>query len=89
MANQLQEFGLPLNSRKLYTKDDWETFLAATYMDPNGQPSVFSATLFDRFFAWANSTTDRDPLSDWINTNAPTAAGFMVSPSLPLQIACF
>ena len=29
-ANVMQEYGLPLNSRKLYTKDDWMTFLAAT-----------------------------------------------------------
>lgn len=29
-ANKMQKYGLPLNSRKLYTKDDWMTFLAAT-----------------------------------------------------------
>ena len=79
-ANKLEPYGLPLNSRKLYTKDDWQTFLAATFYDDQTppQPSAFSATLFDKFYLWANTTTSRDPISDWTNTDQPTAAGFMV-----------
>jgi hypothetical protein len=82
LANQLGEYGLPLNSRKLYTKDDWATFLAATFYTPGPapQPSALSSALFDALYRWANATTDRDPLSDWTNTDAPTAAGFLARP---------
>ena len=79
---KLAEFGLPLNSRKLYTKDDWMTFLAATFYDDAtpAQPSAFSATLFERFYAWANVTSSRQPISDWTNTDSATAAGFGARP---------
>ena len=81
-AEKLQEFGLPLNSRKLYTKDDWMTFLAATFYDDASpaQPSTFSTALFEKFFAWANSTTSRQPISDWTNTDSATAVGFGARP---------
>jgi len=82
MANKLNEYGLPLNSRKTYTKDDWQTFLAATFFtsDSPPAPSAFSTALFDRFFLWANVTTSRDPISDWIETVAPNAIGFEARP---------
>lgn len=35
---------------------------------------------FDGFFAWANTTTSREPISDWTNTNIPTAVGFTARP---------
>jgi hypothetical protein len=81
-ANKLQQYGLPLNSRKLYTKDDWQTFLAATYYDTATppQPSAFSTTLFKAFYSWANGTTSRVPISDWINTDSPTSVGFQARP---------
>jgi hypothetical protein len=82
MHNKLQEYGLPLNSRKLYTKDDWMTFLAATFYtdEEHPQPSAFSAELFNRFYAWANTTTGRTPLSDWTNTDSPSSVGFTARP---------
>jgi len=84
-ANQLQRYGLPLNSRKLYTKDDWQTFLAATYFDAGSPgvdpaPSAFSTALFDKLYTFANETTSRVPLSDWTNTDAPTSVGFSARP---------
>jgi hypothetical protein len=85
-ANVMQPYGLPLNSRKLYTKDDWMTFTSALYYTdaPTPQPSTFSLALFDGFFRWANETVSRVPLSDWTNTNIvpPTAAGFQNRPVL-------
>jgi len=81
-GEQMQQYGLPLNSRKLYTKDDWMTFLAATYFTKGAQPapSAFSNLLFDGLFRFANETTSREPLSDWTNTDAPTAVGFTNRP---------
>jgi hypothetical protein len=124
-ANVMQQYGLPLNSRKLYTKDDWMTFLAATcewmiqfspplfplsflrcriltlfftrtftpnpphfYLPhqtdytpgPSPVPSPFSNTLFHGLFTFANETTSREALSDWTNTDSPTAVGFTNRP---------
>lgn len=81
-ANVMNEFGIPLNSRKTYTKDDWMTFLAATYYttDSPPVPSAFSAQLHSKLFNWANSTTGRDPFSDWISTTSPDAIGFEARP---------
>ena len=44
------------------------------------RPSSFSSTLFDRFYAWANTTVTREPISDWTNTDTPTAVGFVARP---------
>jgi hypothetical protein len=79
---KMQQYGLPLNSRKLYTKDDWMTFLAATYYtnDATPVPSPFSTSLFDGLFRFANETNSREALSDWTNTDSPTAVGFTNRP---------
>jgi len=82
VANKMQQFGLPLNSRKLFTKDDWSVFMAAYYYtsDATPAPSPFSNTIFGDLFSFANVTTTRSPLSDWTNTDTPTAAGFTARP---------
>ena len=81
-ANKMQKYGLPLNSRKLYTKDDWQTFLAAAYYDDASPPapSAFSTSLISGIYHWADDTTSRVPLSDWTNTDSPTMAGFQARP---------
>ena len=65
------------------------TFLAATYYDysPSPQPSAFSTTLFTKFYTWANTTTSREPLSDWIETTTPTAVGFRARPVMGAMYA--
>ncbi len=84
--NKLNEFGLPLNSRKTFTKDDWSMFLAAAYYQESNhsnqqpQPSAFSSELFSRLFAFANSTQNRVPLSDWTMTLTADVAGFAARP---------
>lgn len=82
MANKMQKYGLPLNSRKLYTKDDWMMFLAATYYTRTAPvaPSAFTTALFQGLFNWANETTSRVPLSDWTNTDSPSSVGFVNRP---------
>jgi Domain of unknown function (DUF1793) len=82
---QMNPYGIPLNSRKTFTKLDWMTFLAATYYNADGTPSQFSSDLFSSLFAFANETSSRVPLSDWTNTigtdpTGPTAVGFMARP---------
>lgn len=79
-ANKLNEYGLPLNSRQAYTKLDWMTFLAAFYYGADNQPSTFTNQLFDGLFSWANETTSREAISDWVWTNQPTAVGFTARP---------
>jgi hypothetical protein len=81
-ANVMQTYGLPLNSRKLYTKDDWMTFMAATFYDDASPPAPtpFSIALFHGFYRWANETTGRFPISDWTNTDSPTSVGFSNRP---------
>lgn len=65
------------------------TFMAATFFDnaPVPQPSAISATLLTKFYTWANVTTSREPLSDWINTDSPTAVGFTARPVLGAMYA--
>jgi len=81
-ANKMQRYGLPLNSRKLYTKDDWQTFLASFYFDDSTPPvpSAFSTALLSGLYHFANETTSREALSDWTNTDSPTAVGFTARP---------
>lgn len=81
-ANKLQMYGLPLNSRKLYTKNDWMTFLSASFYtnDAAPVPSSFSNKLFDGLYRFANETTSREALSDWTNTDEPTSVGFTNRP---------
>ena len=65
------EYGLPLDCRRGYTKSDWIMWSATMAAD--------KAT-FEKFMAplhkYYSETTDRVPMSDWTNTDAKTRAGF-------------
>ena len=67
----LNQFGLPLDSRKTYTKLDWEIW-TATLSNSTGQ--------FQRFIApisrWVNETPTRVPLTDWYDTVDGKQRGF-------------
>eukprot|EP01060_Flectonema_neradi_P004513 TRINITY_DN1291_c0_g2_i3.p1 TRINITY_DN1291_c0_g2~~TRINITY_DN1291_c0_g2_i3.p1 ORF type:complete len:359 (+),score=58.80 TRINITY_DN1291_c0_g2_i3:2081-3157(+) len=71
---KMQTFGLPLDSRSLFTKTDWSMWTAA--MAPQDQ----FIEITNAVYAWTNVTTSRVPWSDWYWTDKPTAKGFKARP---------
>jgi Domain of unknown function (DUF4965)/Domain of unknown function (DUF5127)/Domain of unknown function (DUF1793)/Domain of unknown function (DUF4964) len=65
------EFGLPLDSRERYTKNDWITW-SATLADSKQD----FQTLFDPIYQFANITPQRVPVSDWYITDNAYMVGF-------------
>lgn len=65
------EFGLPLDSRERYTKNDWITW-TATLADSKQD----FQTLFDPVYAFASATPQRVPVSDWYITDNAYMVGF-------------
>lgn len=67
----LNQFGVPLDSRKTYTKLDWEIW-TATLSD--------SSLEFERLIVpiskWINQTPARVPLTDWYDTTDGKQMGF-------------
>ena len=64
-------YGLPLDSRKTYTKTDWIMWSACL----TGNMEDFHA-LVDPIYKYANETTTRMPLSDWHETTDAKSVGF-------------
>lgn len=68
---KLGKYGLPLDSRKTYTKLDWELWTATMA----SKPEDFSA-IVDVAAKWSNETTSRVPLTDWYDTATGKKSGF-------------
>jgi hypothetical protein len=61
--SKMQRYGLPLDSRKTYTKLDWTVWTACL----SGKKADFNAVM-GPVFQWVNEGPSRVPLTDWYET---------------------
>jgi hypothetical protein len=71
------QFGLPLDSRKDYTKLDW-TLWTATLTQNRADLEALTAPVY-RFL---NESTSRVPMTDWYDTRSAKQAGFQARPAV-------
>lgn len=64
---KMNEYGLPLDSRRQYSKTDWQLWTGAMC----GSVDDFRQFLLP-VYKYYNVTPDRVPLGDWVNTDQPT-----------------
>ena len=73
-AANMNQYGIPLDSRQEYTKHDWSMWVAAM-----GTDKQFNS-IVEACFAFANNTMNRVPFGDWTHTSTPQAIAFKARP---------
>ncbi len=68
-------FGLPLQTPHSYSKTDWEMFTAAWLAD-----EPIEQQLMERVYAYANTTPQRLPFSDWYSSVTGNSLAFRARP---------
>ena len=68
---KLNKYGLPLDSRRTYTKLDWSVWTATLA----SHPADFNV-IMDPIALWINETPSRVPLTDWYDTITGKQEGF-------------
>ncbi|WP_222439138.1 glutaminase family protein [Echinicola salinicaeni] len=66
-----EDFGLPLDSRKTYTKSDWVMWTATMAEDDADKKALIKP-----MFTYINKTPNRIPVSDWHETTNAKSVGF-------------
>ena len=69
------EYGLPLDNRKTYTKLDWITWTATLTENRDDFAALIAPVLH-----FINSTPNRSPLTDWYETQSARKVGFTGRP---------
>jgi hypothetical protein len=70
-------YGIPLDIRHTYTKDDWELWTAASTDDP-----TLRQAFIDGIYKFADTSNARVPLSDWYDTVSGQQVGFQARPAV-------
>ena len=65
------EFGVPLDNRRMYTKSDWIVWSATLAND-----STTFTKFIDPVYKYVTETPNRVPMSDWYETTDATQVGF-------------
>jgi hypothetical protein len=69
--SELAEYGIPLDSRERYTKNDWITWSATLADNINDFRAIF-----DPVYHYADKTPNRVPVSDWYIVDNAQMVGF-------------
>jgi len=69
--NRINRYGLPLDSRRDYTKSDWQMW--STVLTENKD---YEKAIVDAMWTCLDEIRERVPFSDWYNTSTPHMVGF-------------